>query len=314
MRLDFHPNFVEQAVFAATRGDARLECELHARVDHLYEISDHERRQCSFRQAYGDLFAHWKMSKVVADALGEFPLIEHRINQCVTVPAARGKSQVVDLFVKQPEAGPTGIVRTLLLQLCPESLQRADQLRPWLRCELMLVCDMLDDEFGYLPDAFAGSIWDHNNQRDRYQVLWRIYVVARLARAGRAHLSELTTLKSAFVRAFSHHGIVPSADDFSRIVERQRLTHGQLMNWAIQPEQVLNAQSSLVSQAVSKRLGEVCALCGFPTYDWYAFDLDVGAEIAAAIERAVPTWQSDSGACRQCVETYASALGREFVN
>ena len=241
MRFEYHPDLVEQTVFQSARRDARLECELHAAIDRLYKIPDQELRQRSFNEAYGDLFGRWKLDSVLIDALREFPLIDQCIEECVVAPAARGKTQAVDLFVKQADAPGAEPHRTLLIQLCPEAFLRTDQTNAWLRRELYHVADMLDADFGYSPDDLCGSSWEGNLLRDRYQVLWRIYVVGRLLCSAQADVAELPSLKGGFRRAFAHHGLGPSDEDFARILSQPKLTHHQISTWASHPELVISA-------------------------------------------------------------------------
>jgi hypothetical protein len=314
MRFEYHPDLVEQTVFQAARRDARLECELHATIDRLYEIPDQELRQRSFNEAYGDLFGRWKLDGILREAAREFPPVDRGVDKCVVAPAARGKTQAVDLFVKQADASGNEPTRTLLIQLCPEAFLRTDQTSAWLRRELYHVADMLDADFGYSPEDLGGSSWEGNLLRDRYQVLWRIYVVGRLIRSGQADGVELPSLKGGFRRAFAHHGLGPSDEDFAHILSQPKLTHHQLSTWASHPELVISASAERPADGTfPQRLGDACPLCGFPTYDWYVFSTEGDEKRAAAIETVKPSWRRDLGACRQCVETYASVLDRDFV-
>jgi hypothetical protein len=271
-------------------------------------------RQRSFNEAYGDLFGRWKLDGILREAAREFPPIDRGVDKCVVAPAARGKTQAVDLFVKQADAPGTEPQRTLLIQLCPEAFLRTDQTNAWLRRELYHVADMLDDDFGYSPDDLGGSSWEGNLLRDRYQVLWRIYVVGRLIRSGQADGAELSSLKGGFRRAFAHHGLEPTDEDFARILSQPKLNHHQLSTWASHPDLVIRASAERPADGMyPQRFGDACPLCGFPTYDWYVFAMEQEREVAAAIERAKPAWRRQSGACRQCVETYVSVLDRDFV-
>jgi hypothetical protein len=103
--------------------------------------------------------------------------------------------------------------------------------------------------------------------------------------------------------------VKPSDRVFARVLNERKLTHHQLVAWASDPNLLLHAAAELLGDDTpTRRLGDTCPLCGFSTYDWYEFVTDRDMELAAAIQGAQPAWHSPSGACRQCVETYASGL------
>lgn len=237
MQFEFHPDFVEQAVFLASRLDAERECELHAVVDRLYAIPDAELKDRAFREAYAGRFTQWRLGAALAGAIEEWKASAGRVARCVVVPASRRSNQYVDLLVKPTTESETQ--RTLLLQVRPQSLFEPAALCTWLHRELQHVSDMLDEDFGYDPSDLDGAVWERNVQRDRYTVLWRIYVAGRLKREGRGDVRELASLRAAFRQAFTHHGVAPSGEAFDRLLDRERLTHAQLLQWAKRPESLL---------------------------------------------------------------------------
>lgn len=314
MRFDFHPDIVERAVFAVARRDAELECELHAAIDRLYEIADRELRQQAFNRAYGELFGRWRLDAVLSKTLQEFPLVERGVEKCAIAQAARGRTQAVDLFVRQADAPGDVSKRTLLIQLCPEAFLRPDRTSIWLRSELYQVSDMLDAEFGYAPEDLDGASWECKVRRDRYQVLWRSYVAGRLMRSGRADELELPALRAAFHRAFTYHGVKPTDDDFTRILNTSGLTHHQLLSWANRPQLVVHTANKQNHDTFGdSSAGRECPLCGFPTYDWYIFATEDDQRRVEAIKTMKPSWRRELGACRQCVETIASGIEKASV-
>ena len=295
----------------AARCAPERECALHETVDPIYRIPDDEQRQALFRRAYADLFALWKMDRIVTEAVREFPSIECGVHKFVVAPAPRSKDQAVDLLVKPGEDGGAHAVRTLVIQVIPHTLLQEEAARSWLRRELFFVADMLDEDFGYTPDGIDGAAWEQGLRRDRYHVLWRIYVEGRLARAGTSDGTLWPVLRAAFDRAFVRQGRAPSANDFARIWNERRLTHQQLLHWAHHPEQlVAEFGSAQGGRGFFARPGDRCPLCLFPTYDWYAFSPERDGRLAAAITEVQPAWRPELGACRQCVETYACGFER----
>jgi len=255
MQFEYHPDFVEQAVFLASRLDAERECELHAFVDRLYAIPDAELKDRAFREAIAERFTQWRLGAALAGAIDEWKAPAGRITRCVVIPASRRSNQYVDLLLKPTTESET--LHTLLLQVRPQSLFEPAVLRSWLHRELQHVSDMLDEDFGYDPSDLDGAVWERNVQRDRYSVLWRIYVAGRLKREGRCDDRELATLRTAFRRAFTHHGVAPSGEEFDGLLVRERLTHAQLLEWAKRPESLLeNEYPAHVDEVESRLSGE----------------------------------------------------------
>lgn len=295
MQFVYHPELVEQAVLLASRNEAR-ECELHECVDQLYAIADLELRDRAFRRAYAEKFATWGLNHALEDVLGALNL-PRGIGQCLVVQAGRAKHQQVDLLAKNE-------AHTLLIQVRAEALLEPGPLRPWLRSELCHVADMLDEQFGYKPDEITGSSWERKLRQDRYMIVWRIYVAGRLKRAGHSSELELSALRTAFAKAFTHHGTAASSAAFDRVVNAQSLTHSELLDWAVAPETL--ASDAPAGDECAPRLGGGCPLCGFPTHDWYEFRTHHSIDLANRIRNTHPMWNRNQGACRQCAETYAS--------
>ncbi len=255
MLFEYHPDFVEQAVFLAARLDEERECELHAFVDRLYAIPDAELKDRAFREAYAERFTQWRLGAALVGAIDEWKAPAGRVTRCVVIPASHSSKQYVDLMVKPMTESETQ--RTLLLQVRPQSLFEPAALRSWLHRELQHVSDMLDEDFGYDPSDLDGAVWERNVQRDRYSVLWRIYVAGRLMREGRCDNQELTSLRTAFQRAFTHHGEAPSGEVFDCLLDRERLTHTQLLEWAKRLESLLGDEHpAQVDEVGSPFLGE----------------------------------------------------------
>ncbi|MBI1825190.1 MAG: hypothetical protein HY287_11075 [Planctomycetes bacterium] len=305
MRFVFHQELIEQVVGVAARRDSLRECELHERVDRLYAIGDSELRNRSFREAYAKCFMAWGLGGSLQNVLREFSE-SPKIEQCVIVPAERSKTHRVDLLTKGEDERSR---RTLFVQLSPEAVLDPTSILSWLRRELCHVADMLDETFGYVPDAIDGSPWERTLRHERYMLLWRISIAGRLNRSGVADEAELIQLRRAFGRAFMLRGMTPPSVAFDRITNAEALTHGDLLNWALHPEALLHENED-TEGASNQRLGGLCPLCGFPTFDWFDFDGAESSASAVSIQGEHGTWSSAKGACRQCAETYAFRVDR----
>jgi len=303
MRFEYQPSLVEQAVFLAVRRDPRLECDLHRELDPLYSIPDGETRDCDFRRVYADSFKRLDLDRPIPKLVSERPTITNAVALCVVHEAESARAQSAELFVKGQTGTNDARTCTLVIRVCAESLLDADRLDSWMRRELLLVADMLDEKFGYEPDEVQGLPWERKLRQDRYMVLWRIYIAGRLNRAGFAEDQEVFALRKAFGRAFMNQGAPPPPAAFDDLLNAEALTHAQLLAWAIAPQTFFLGQST--SAASTQRPGGMCPLCGFPTHDWFDFRDEVSVDLAASIENTHRSWNRSQGACRRCMETYA---------
>ncbi len=83
---------------------------------------------------------------------------------------------------------------------------------------------------------------------------WSVNQAGRLMREGRCDDRELAALRKAFRRAFTHDGVAPLEADFNRVLDTERLTHAQLLEWAKRPESLLeNEYPAQVDCAATSR-------------------------------------------------------------
>ena len=74
-----------------------------------------------------------------------------------------------------------------------------------------------------------------NLQRDRYRVLWDIYVEGRLGRERSEVKSEKERLERAFARVFANGTAGADEGVFARVFDSTSLTHREFMDWAREP-------------------------------------------------------------------------------
>ncbi len=314
IRIQYDPALIEQATFLAARRDKSLERELHAAIDPLYEIRDEEQRRRAFENAYRALFAKLRLDKPVTDLIAERALIDRHVGECVVRGATRRKDESAELFVVDTGAKTTPADRTLVIQICPESLLDGDRLASRLKRELLHVSDMLDERFAYKKETIAPDTprSRQNLIRDRYRVLWDVYVEGRLSREGANDEGTMQRLQRMFSRVFADCDVDWCTQTFRRVFDAPAVTHPTLLAFAHAPK-THGLQSAGVSEAPGGRTtgtgqtpGEQCPLCGFPTHDWFEFDGDAGYTVAERVQAAYPQWSRERGACRQCAEMYAS--------
>ena len=299
MHIEYEPGLVEKAVRLAVRGDRTLEAALHREADPLYRLEDAEARDRAFEGLFREWFCKLNLDTTLSDLLTERPLIESRCTCGIVREAGRRSDEGVELFVRSPGDGPA--VRTLLVQLRPEGLVSPDRVAALLRRELLHVSDMLDDAFGYRAENLTSLGQREQLVRDRYRVLWDLYVESRLDHEDRGDEGMVRRLRAMFERVFTRQGVPPHPSSFDTAWAIRHATHGDLLHLARHPEVLSGPESDERCRSTG------CPLCGCPTFDWFDFSTDAGRRQAESIGQQRPDWNPSGGACRQCVEVYALA-------
>jgi hypothetical protein len=236
MQLQYDPGLVEQATFLATRSDSAQARAMHALLDPLYRIADGELRQRAFQEGHAVLFRRFGLDQIIPAYLREFPLLSAKVGRGIVREAERRRAQSADLY-RPNSAGGTGAVEpVLIIALCPEFLVDQELLRPWMYRQLQHVADMVDERFAYQRELPAGSAVQQNLIRDRYALLWDMFVEGRLIRAGAITGDGVYRLRVAFEKAFVREGQGRARIAFDALLSRDDLTHSALMSWATQPE------------------------------------------------------------------------------
>lgn len=302
MRIEYDPALIEQAVFLAAQGDASLHTELHAATDPLYELHGQQERRQRFEEVYKSFFLRLGLHEVIPAAVAERPLIADSIALCLVCEADRRKAESAELYVKKSEPQGQPSSRKLLIKMRPQSLQEHAGFVSRLRRELLHVADMLDDEFHYQKDSLTGHTPRTNLLRDRFRVLWEIYVEGRLFREGHRDEGARSSLSHMMERVFCKYDTRLYVPAFEHLFQATRLTHDQLLQWASSPERLFGAPQ--VPESDGRRApGELCPLCGFSTFDWFDHGRSTH-EMELAVRKDYPQWLPEQGVCGQCAEIY----------
>jgi hypothetical protein len=120
------------------------------------------------------------------------------------------KEEGAELFVRKDDAEGGRQYRVAVLRLRAEVFLDAERLATLTRSELFHISDMVDPAFGYKPD-FGDSVDDEdiaqkNLIRDRYSILWSLYIDCRLADTDRAPATILKQGRSLLEEAFAGFG------------------------------------------------------------------------------------------------------------
>lgn len=299
--IQYQPELIEQAVWLAARRDAATEHALHHAVDPLFELPQDDERESRFRDAFVDWFTRLRLDRFLEEMLPHFPRIVEQVAEAVVRAAPRRKSEGAELFVRD-EAGARR--RTLVVQVCPESLSNPESIGDSMLREMQHAEDMLDETFGYVPESVEGLPSRQQVVRDRYSMLWNVRVEAALAGRGLLSRSDEARLRSRFERTFTVAGAPPPPEAFASVWSRPNVSHAQLLAWAKDPRAWLQPAGHAAS---SRALGEPCPTCGFPTFDWFNRTDVCDDDLVSQIRQSMPAWKPEDGICRQCAETYLSA-------
>ncbi|MFQ5591544.1 MAG: hypothetical protein ACE5HE_10310 [Phycisphaerae bacterium] len=299
----YDPSLIERAVWLAARRDVGAERDLHNAIDPIFELPQGDDREALFQEAFVRWFKHLKLDQFIDEMLMHFPHIVGQVKLGVVRPASRRKSEGAELFVRDDSGAPG---RTLVLQVCPESLVATETIRDTMLRELQHVEDMLDASFDYVPESIEGLPPRQQVVRDRYRVLWDIRVEAALARRGLLVHTDKVRLERQFVHAFTIGGARPELGLFDGVWKREHVPHPQLLAWAKDARAWVGNGAQQQVGAPATTPGESCAVCGFPTFDWYTPADELHEAVRRSIRQARPDWSPPDGICRQCAETFIS--------
>jgi hypothetical protein len=193
--------------------------------------------------------------------------------------------------------------RTLMLQVLPRTLADPESTARRLRPEIVHIADMVDPAFRYRRSQIEGLAARRNLVRDRYRVLWDVYISGRLVREGFGAGVNPSRLRAQLAHVFGIESDEAADLALDRVFGADSLTHDQLFLWANTPDE-FRSPGCAAEISRSMPAGSNCPLCGFSTFDWFAFDA-AQANLVRKIENRYPTWAPANGACRQCAEIYA---------
>jgi hypothetical protein len=284
LSAEFEPRLIEEAVFLRLRGDPR-EGEFYQSRDRLYLLPEGEEKEKKFQELHAAWFVRLQLGSTLAEALAEQPLLGEGAQRCCVLPARSGQDEGADLHRWRAAEPADGVI---VIRMTVPRLLDAQRLRPWLRHELMHVADMLDPAFAYSPEWPEGTPDPaaKNLLRERYRVLWDVWIDGRLQRRGWLPEGERARRLEEFAAAFPHLG----PERFAEIFDAETQTHAGLLGMALQA-------GGSGGPAPGPR---PCPLCCFPTYELQAGQTD----LAALIETDFPQWLPAHGLCRQCADLY----------
>lgn len=312
MKIEYDPQLMQDVVLEEVErrdkgGDSSLFKDYHKLADPIYEEFSIEERDAAFDRVYKRLFLSLGFGKVMKEALKEFPVLSGKMEAVVVGKAMTKHDERADLSQGFKSIG---------LKLLVERFLDRHYLQKLLRHELMHVSDMLDRQFAYenRDKLNVSSLAEENIIRDRYKILWDVYIDSRLIRAGKETVSDRPGRYQEFEALYYKIPVKSRTAIFDELWQVATLTHSQILEMATDTGLLLQRFGALseTGEALDQELlgkntllpGSLCPICRFPTFNW-ADDLDqFNTNAIKLIQEDNPNWTTENGVCEQCVEGY----------
>lgn len=293
------------------KGDVSLMEEYHKEVDPIYDIDDVIDREEEFDKLYEKFFLNnLGYEKVIKEVFDEFPFLKEKISDIyINMDLMREEA---NLMKKDPDE--PGDLRKIKFKMRPEIFDDKNELRKSIRHELMHVKDMFDDDYGYDIRVPAGlNTTEENFLRDRYKILWDIYIDSRLIKEGK---ETMETKEKRFAWFSGIYRKLPNEQKvvmFDNFWNKEKITHKEILDMAADMMQAVPllggdaTDAELEKEKQTYWSGRPCPLCKFPTYKW-AEDVQLQDEKAKKLQGAIkadfPKWTVEEGVCERCAELY----------
>lgn len=304
VEIRWDPAFVEEAAFLVMQaregaGDHRMAQAFHSERSALYETGNpREALEEGFQQLAMRTFRALGLVDLFIERLAEISLLASRVRAARVRRVLSRREECVELYSRRLPGD--GSEPALLIGLQAARCLDQRTLTAFLRHELMHVSDMLDPAFGYDPgaDLAGGCGVEDDLIRNRFRVLWDLFVEGRIRRRGWEPVVKAPARRREFERLF----VLWSPLERDRVF--QAVGDG---NPRSQKELLVLARDERLSRTLGKG-GVLCPLCRFPTWEGVRDWSGEGAGVSEAIRADCAGWDPAQGACRQCFEMYRSRI------
>ena len=290
---------VEKTVHLELQRRAEMEQLYRKRADFIYEEYDVSERQQEFQKLDWSFFCRLEIPQRIAAQIEKFPLIGAQVNRIAVCLAAQKRDQTADLFFNDD-------VKHVLVSICPETLANWDLGRKHVLHELMYVADMLDSSFGYEKRNLGTCPSDEEIIRQRFALLWRIYIGGRLEQRGETPVLSLSQYEREFNRLFRRIPIDQHSDLLEKLWSGNHLTYRHLVGFARDLSAlakwggVSTGMNSENNTVLSQR--SFCPICHCRMYQSASLDEVQRSTRIYRIQTEFPNWSPDQGICERCVE------------
>lgn len=324
------PRLVEGVVRLMMRlreqtGDMSISDDYYREADAIYnKYPLEERSNRAFDEEFESLnyrfFIRCGLLDLIKRVLDEYPIISEEVGEIVIKKAyirEKSEANLVDRRIIDDKKGELKVVN---ISLSEDLFEDLSYLEKFLRWEVMHVVDMLDKSFGYEDTKFGESPAEEFIVRQRYGVMWNMYINSRLIRMGRETPFDKDLCRLEFYRCYAGLSAKEMFGCFEGLWQADRLTHRQIVEMVGDVERLLSISTAVkdetaVEAGKAKRVhlsGSLCPICRFPTYHWVdAEDIDKNImELILKDLKGLSSWNPEDGACERCVEVYKLKAGK----
>jgi hypothetical protein len=174
----------------------------------------------------------------------------------------------------------------------------------------MHISDILDNTFQY-EEGLSVDFPIENWIKDRYSLLWDIYIDGRLCREGKGLVKGRSERIQEFALLYRKIPGHQSEAMFEGLWNAKDLTHKEIVDSAQNTANLfkLTGINYVREASLDKKTnlaGMPCPLCHFPTYFWEEEELSNFEEpVIKIIQEDYPQWTVEAGACPRCRERYS---------
>ncbi len=242
-------------------GDRILVKRFYKERDWTYEEpGNEEEREEKFRSLYHRWFRQIGLKAFFERLITEFPDLIHREIPIFVRRAWERKGEGAELYRE-------GHQNKILIRLQVIRLEDRESLAGFLRQELMHLSDILDPAFEYDPAVVLGgeNAAEDDLIRQRFALLWNLYVEGRMARRGWKVSVPLEVREREFEKAFPNWGPGEKARVFREVCQKGTWTQQDLIRLA-RAEKIGGSQwRKRPSQAMLRKItpGSMSSSCDF---------------------------------------------------
>jgi len=302
MKIQYDPSLLETVISMEIKrreeaGDLHPLQKYRALTDPIYERIPPRAREAEFEKVHREIFRQLGFGEAVTKAFEEFPGLEGQIEEVFVGKAVTEREEGADIGHDRKGIG---------IKVRPERFGDVQGLRSYLRYELQHVADMLDPAFGCVrEERLASSPAEENLVRDRYRLIWAIFIDGRFTRQGKETIAPKEERFREFETLYPKFPHPQRLVVFESLFGAERLTHAEILAMAKDPHRLLQRVGDVSVGRLSQKVlipGSPCPLCRFPTYTWVeAFE----EEVIALIKGDFPYWEPQEGSCERCAELYS---------
>lgn len=244
VEIRFDPGFVEEAVFLelkrlAASGEEGMQRRFREEWASLYEGgSSVEESEAAFQRLSGRYFKALGLSELFAQRFEELQGLSASAEVAFVRRVFSRKEERVEFYASRAGDGRLGIEipTVLFIGLQVARCLHREALVAFLRHELMHVCDMIDPAFKYDPRADLGGVCEAEEDllRERFRLLWDVWVHGRFKRKGWQTLEEDSVRRQEWERVFAFVDPVRRLEAFRIVGGRDRWTQQELLALARQ--------------------------------------------------------------------------------